>query len=254
MDAKANILATGPFNAANVQIIRCESPVIPSEARSYIDQRWEEYCREARLLGRKLFNSSVTHLADFQNLSGKLVLNLAKSDYKTFLVTCLRDHGWFLAHFPKAIISGMGNSVLLTHKGEAILGLRGGSVAYYAGRAHIFGGVMDWPEHDLSQGLSGSEPILAHLYRELEEELNLDKKSMADVPRVMGLFYDPALNQPELVWHAELADSNAIKPEHLNQDEHEKFIRVRLDNPSSSPAPLTPVTVVVLNLASQWRR
>ena len=250
MDLSAKILVAGPFNAANVQIIRCESPAIPPEARSYIDQRWEEYCREARLLGRKLFNSAVTHLADFQNSSGKLTLHLAKSDYKTFLVTCLRDHGWFLSHHPKAITPAMGNSILLTHNNEAILGLRGGSVAYYAGRAHIFGGVMDWPVEQFAS----SEQILAHLYRELEEELSLDKKSLADIPRVVGLFYDPALNQPELVWHAELADIDALKPEHLNQDEHEKLIRLPLDNPSSSPAPLTPVAAMVLNLISQWQR
>ena len=253
MDSPAKILVAGPFNAANVQVIKCESPAIPPEARSYIDQRWEEYCREARLLGRKLFNSAVTHLADFRNSSGKLVLNLAKSDYKTFLVTCLRDHGWFLSHHPKAITPAMGNSILLTHNNEAILGLRGGSVAYYASRAHIFGGVMDWPEHDLEPGVSGNEPILAHLYRELEEELGLDEKFLADIPRVVGLFYDPALNQPELVWHGELANANALKPERLNQDEHEKLIRLPLGNPSSSPAPLTPVTAVVLNLVSKWQ-
>ena len=249
MGLKAKILACGPFDAANVQIIERVSPEMPSVAQGYIDQRWQDHCREAGLLGRKLFNNPVTHLADLQISSGKLVLHMAKSDYKTFLVTCLRDHDWFTARYPKAIASGMGNSILLTHNGEAILGLRGGSVAYYAGRAHIFGGVMDWPDKPFTD----SEQILAHLYRELDEELGLDEKTLHNVPRVLGLFYDPALHQPELVWHAEVADSGSIKPERLNREEHEKFIRVRLDNPSLLATPFTPVTAAVLNLVGKQK-
>jgi 8-oxo-dGTP pyrophosphatase MutT (NUDIX family) len=249
MDLPVQILAYGPFLSDNVEVFWQQRPPIPADVGAYIDQRWERCAAEARNAGRKLFNSSVIHLVEFSSRPEKLVLHLASTDYKTFLVTCLHDHAWFTQNHPSAITPAMGNSILLTHHGEAILGLRSGSVAYYAGRAHIFGGVMDWPGH----AVITSAPILDHLYRELHEELGISAAALAGAPQVLGIFYDPALHQPELVWHAPLAGSATLELKQFNPDEHEKLIRLPLDRPDSSPAALTPVAAAVLRRAADLR-
>jgi len=45
----------------------------------------------------------VSRMNEIRVEAGVLRLTLAPSDYKTFLVTSVRDHAWFAEHAPEAV-------------------------------------------------------------------------------------------------------------------------------------------------------
>lgn len=176
---------------------------ISSEAAAYIDARWNHYTAEARAQGKTLFNGPITRLLEVRaGQPPQIVLRLGLSDYKTFVVTRLRDRPWFQAHAPEAMALALGNSALLTHGNQALLGLRSQLVSAYAGRLHLFGGVLE--ALGTAQFPAGTQGLLAHLELELHEEAGLLPHELEPAgPRVLGLAHDEFLGQPEIFWQWE---------------------------------------------------
>jgi hypothetical protein len=179
----------------------------------------------------------------------RIVLRLGPTDYKTFLVTCLRDHAWFENNVPTAIAPALGNSVLLTHGERAILGVRSQKVSCYPGHGHLLGGVAE---------LLGTEKfpasaagLIAHLRLELREEAGIDIADLAPGgPRICGLARDPFLHQPELYWQWETHVELERIAERLDASEHSGS--VILDKDRITEAWGQRLTPVARHVIARW--
>ena len=243
-----DILARGPFTTDQITIRWDPQPrPISSSAGDYIEERWDRYCAEARHNNRMLYNGLVAELRAAEVRNNRLELSLSPTDYKTFVVTCMRDRTWFLANAPEAISPALGNSILLTMNHQAILGVRSQAVAAYPGRVHLFGGVLDAPEV-AGQSLD-TNFLLRHLYQELHEELQITPEHFLAPPRVLALLRDDFLGQPELAWHAPLKGPIDTLLGSLNTEEHDQYALLDLAQPVAAySVGLTPVARKMLEL------
>ena len=206
--------------------------------REYIVQRWARYLAGARAAGRSLFNGRITWLKSWRVEEGRLWLELGATDYKTFLVTVLRDREWFSWYAPDAMRPGLGNSVLLTrgYRGEALLGVRSAKVAAYPGRGHLFGGVLDYLG-DKARNQSG---LVGHVHKELGEELGVGLHEVGKA-RALGLYRDAFLGQPELVWQMESRVGWDELARRMDREEHDGLRVVGADGVAGAGAAWTPV-------------
>ncbi len=120
--SELTVLIEGPIGVEGV-VVRWveEGPVISAAARGRIEERWGSYLADARAQGKTLFNGAISRLIEARREGGGVELTLGPADYKTFVVTAMRDRAWFAEHAPEAIVGAMGNSVLLT-RGEGAAG------------------------------------------------------------------------------------------------------------------------------------
>lgn len=238
-----DILAPGPFALSQLHVQWNAAPTqISPAAAAHIAARWREYTAAAQADGKTLFNSAIARGIAFRSSGDDLHLQLGPADYKTFLVTCLRDRPWFLAHAPEAIAPALGNSALLTCGPRAFLGLRSQRVSAYAGHGHLCGGVLDVP--DATRPPKCADDLVVHLQRELHEELALTRDAFAAPPVLLGVFRDPQLYQPELVWQWELRHPLT----NIHPHEHDALLCIaRQDSPAQ---PLTPIAREAL---ARWR-
>ncbi len=250
MSTPPQILAHGPFTADRITITWDPQPrPISSPAGDYIEQRWNVYCADARHRNRMLYNGLVAELRSAEVRNNRLELSLSPTDYKTFLVTSMRDRAWFLANAPEAISPALGNSILLTLENQAVLGVRSQAVAAYPGRVHLFGGVLDAPEV-VGQSVD-TDFVLRHLYQELHEELQVLPEHFLTPPRVLALLRDDFLGQPELVWQASLKGPIDTLLGSLNTEEHDQYALLDTARPEASHCiGLTPVAQAMLELHS----
>jgi hypothetical protein len=247
------VLWEGPVDVGHVEVewIR-EPPAISTEAQAHIDQRWDLYVADAQAKGKSLFNGAITRLirAELGPDGMHLRLVLGPADYKTFVVTVMRDRDWFLAHAPEAMAPALGNSVLLTHGNRALLGVRSTETSAYAGRAHLIGGVLDLlgtPE--LPATIDG---ILTHLRREMQEEADLRQADVVGPPILLALVRDSFLAQPEIIWQWEVALELEDVARRLDAHEHHGAVIVEKGNcPSATWEVMTPVAREAWR---QWRR
>jgi hypothetical protein len=262
MCQEVDILADGPFFPPLITVAyACHNPA-PPDLRARVEARWHECLEAAKRENRTLFNAPVAFLKTYAVRGGSLHLELAPTDYKTFLVTTLRDRDWFERHCPAAITPALGNSIFLTFENTAYLGLRSHAVAAYPGKAHLFGGVLDWPGNQAT----GPEALLAHLYRELHEELGLMPEALTAPPRLLALLRDPFLMQPELVWHGTIKEPLTTLPAY--DAEHDRLVPLtwnppsttrqpRVGNPrppASTTPPLTPVAHATIAMLQRITR
>lgn len=231
-------LAVGPWDAVEV-VWAGEDERGSADAREYIEQRWAGYLADARAAGRSLFNGPITWLKSWRVAEGRLWLELGATDYKTFLVTVLRNREWFLWSAPDAMRPGLGNSVLLTRGdrgGEALLGVRSAKVAAYPGRGHLFGGVLDYLR-DKERNQSG---LVGHVHKELQEELGMGTHEVG-AARPLGLYRDSFLGQPELVWQMESSVGWDELAGRMDREEHDGLRVVGADGVGGAGAGWTPV-------------
>jgi hypothetical protein len=227
-------------------VLRDRSGAVGRDAQARIDERWADYVAEAGVHGRTLFDGPISCFAGAEIRGSRLVLYLTPGDYKTFLVTVLRDRAWFLEHAPGVMMAGLGNSVLLTHGGEGLLGIRSPRVSAYAGRAHLIGGVLEelgTPGHP-----STAEGIVAHLRREMMEEAGVTERDLCGAPKLLAVVRDQVLAQPELIWQWELAVPVAEVGKRLGALEHSGWVSISEGNKAVHWERMTPVA------RSAWQR
>jgi hypothetical protein len=227
----ATILLEGPFPPEALDILWQPDTSIPPHAQSHIDARWSHYLAQAEAQHKSLFNAPVSRLLHLQLRQQRIQLTLAPTDYKTFLVTTLRDRPWFQQHAPEALRPALGNSAFLTHHHRALLGIRSPRTSAYADRAHLIGGVLE----PLNTAALPATPdgILTHLRQELHEELAITAADLSGRPTLLFIVRDEFLAQPELVWHWELATDLETIAARLDPDEHHGHLLLTKD-------PLTP--------------
>jgi hypothetical protein len=249
MNLDVQTLVAGPFAAHQIIITYVDHSAAPPDISARIEWRWKECVDAARRDGRMLFNGPVAYMKRTSTNAGIWHLELAPTDYKTFLVTTLRDRAWFEQHCPAAVTPALGNSILLTHGSVAYLGVRSKAVAAYPKRAHLFGGVLDWPKYHGNTG----DVLLEHLYLELNEELGIGPNWLTAPPRVLALLRDPFLAQPEVVWHGELKAPLQLPRGTLNIDEHDAIIAVSLSGHFVDDPPQTPVSAAAIGLVTRTK-
>jgi hypothetical protein len=215
----------------------CETALAP-DAAAHLESRWQCHLADAKAHGKTLFNGRITRLiharqvrsvgsAGAWHAEDRLVLRLGPADYKTFLVTRLRDRTWFERNAPAAQVLALGNSALLTAGDEALLGIRSARVSAYAGRAHLLGGVLELL--GTPRFTANTNGIVAHLRAELQEEAGVtdnDLQPPGRWPRFLGIAEDQALAQPEAIWQWEVRTPLADIGRRLDPAEHEGWLLV----------------------------
>ena len=201
--------------------------VVSAAAAEYIDRHWLQYAAEARAAGKTLFDGPITRLLEVRtDRMPHVVLRLGPSNYKTFLVTRLRDRAWFDAHAPADVSLALGNSALLTCGDEALLGLRSDRVSAYPRRLHSFGGVVE--ALGTARFPASTEGLLAHLRLELDEEAHLKPHELEESgPRLLSAAMDDFLGQPEIIWQWKTRISLKEVAARLDDEEHADFRIVR---------------------------
>lgn len=250
MRMEVDILVRGPFAATQITVRYCALEALDPEINAHIDTQWRRLLDEARREGRILFNNPVAFLKNCTVADGILYLDLAPTDFKTFLVSTLRNREFFTLHAPAAMTPALGNSILLTYGNTAYLGVRSAAVAAYPHWAHLFGGVLDWPVRQNNN----ATVLLDHLYRELQEELGLNAKALSAPPRALAILRDPALGQPELVWHGELKNPLEIRSDALNAQEHDAILPVILEPNMAGGPPRTPISTAAIRMVTGRRK
>ncbi len=246
----ATILAEGPFTAAALDIHWQSDPPLPSHAHAHIHARWAHYLSEAAAQKKSLFNAPVTRLIRVEKDQNRITLTLAPTDYKTFLVTTLRDRSWFQEHAPEALRPALGNSVFLTQGSRALLGIRSLRTSAYADRAHLIGGVLDALNTPLLP--ASVEGILKHLRTELQEEAAITDLDLAGPPTLLFVARDEFLAQPELVWHWELATSLDAIAARLDPEEHHGHLILHREN--LDPHAFTRMTPLARLAWQRWAK
>jgi hypothetical protein len=239
------VLVDGPLVAGEVEIEWvATSPPISETARAEIERQWERHVAQARAQGQSLFNGAITRLIRAKEAGGggarRVILMLGPADYKSFVVTVMRDREWFLAHAPDAMAYGLGNSVLMTQGDRALLGVRSSGTSAYAGRAHVIGGVLELlgsPELPATM-----EGILTHLRREMQEEASVGEADVVAAPMLLAIVRDEFLSQPELVWQWEISGDLRRIAARLDAQEHRgALILERAGIPAATCELMTPV-------------
>ena len=249
--SELTLLIEGPIPLAGVTVRWVEdSPEISAAARAHIEERWEVYLSDARAHGKSLFNGPISRLIDARQEASGVVLTLGPADYKTFVVTAMRDRAWFVANAPQAIVGAFGNSVQLTRGTRMLLGIRSHETSAYAGRAHLLGGVLDLlgtPKFPAS-----TEGLLAHLSLELDEEAALRADELIGKPTLLAVVRDSFLAQPEAIWRWESAVELEEVAGRLNAHEHHGAVIV--EKGSVPPATWEVMTPVAREAWRQWHR
>ncbi len=246
------VLVEGPAWAEEVDVVweTGGGGAVREEARAYIDERWAGYLADAEASGRSLFNSPITWLVGAaRDEAGRIILTLGETDYKTFVVTVLRDRGWFEARAPKAMRPALGNSVLLTYGERALLGIRSVRTSAYGGRAHLIGGVLDLlGTNGLERNAQG---LITHLRREMAEEADIGDADLAGPPMLLAVGRDHFLGQPELIWRWELNVNIEHVAKRLDATEHSGSIIIEKAN--VSPQTYDQMTPVARAAWERWR-
>jgi hypothetical protein len=215
---------------------------LSAKGTAYIAARWAHYTAEARAQGWTLFDGPITQLLEVRVENWPhIVLRLGPSDYKSFVVTRLRDRAWFEAHVPQDKALALGNSALLTHGQESLLGLRSHRVTAYPRRLHMFGGVVEALGTDKFP--ASTQGLLAHLQMELEEETGLTLPELdGSGPHLLSIAHDDFLGQPEMVWQWETLVSLKQIAARLDAHEHAGYRIVhRGDMPDELWRQMTPM-------------
>src|SRR5205823_1551705 len=107
-------------------------------------------------------------------------------------------HPHFADQFgPDVMANPVGVSpILLSSDNYLILGRRNATVAYYPNRLHPFAGALE-----PTDVVSDRADVFAAIERELREELNFSPGDLVEI-RCLGLVQEPALRQPEMIFHA----------------------------------------------------
>jgi hypothetical protein len=229
-----------------IQVVWDPAPLPPPDAcaAARLEARWEAAVEQARAAGGRLFDGAITRLISINRSvpPQPVVLRLGPGNYKAFVITRLHDRDWFERHAPEQCTHALGNSVLLTHGDEALLGIRSRAVSCYPGRAHLIGGVLDrldtpgYPAH--------AEGLVAHLLAELHEEAHVSADDLSPRgawPRLLGIYRDNVLGQPEAIWRWEARVSLADIAARLDAAEHTGHVIVARRASEPGTARPTPI-------------
>ncbi len=238
-----SVLAQGRWTPSQIATAHVPSsrPIIP-EVELAIEDAW----RLAARPGVQLFDGPMCRLESFDASSNQLKLTFSPTSYKPFVGTNLKNPHFADLYGLTVLANPLGASVALsTADGFLLFGRRGGRVAYYPNRIHPFAGCLEPTEAD---------DVFAVVYRELTEEVNLQRSDLADVA-CLGIARDVSIRQAELVFSATTSLTRADVEARLDATEHDALWSVPLNDVALLDAAirnplLTPVAAATLTM---WR-
>jgi hypothetical protein len=182
----------------------------------------------------------MVRLDSWQLKNEKLILNLGRTTYKTFLGTNLSHPELADTLGPAALANPLGLSAALeSADGYLLLGRRNAKVAYYSNRVHPFAGSAEGGD------------LCAEIRRELAEELHLRDQEIADL-RCIGLAEDQSLRQPELIFRVRSTLNKDQIQSRLDLAEHAGIVAIAATQPHVTNAivlaELTPIAKATLTL------
>jgi hypothetical protein len=246
------ILCEGPFTPDAIDVQWNPAHIaFDSATQTLIDQLWDYHLAAAKSESRSLFNAPITRLIRAEKKNNRLLLTLGPTDYKTFLITTLRDRHRFPNLTAAQSAAALGNSALLTHSDQALLGIRSPRTAAYPNRAHLIGGVLDLLGTPELPSFS-VHAILTHLQKEILEETTLTSADLEGHPVLLAIVRDEFLAQPELIWHWKSTLSISRIAEQLTKDEHSGACVIEKSQiPPETFDQMTPVARAAWN---RWRK
>lgn len=235
------IHTTGRWSAGQVRasFVASTRKIVP-EVEAKIDIAWN--AARARL-GDKLFDGPMCRLEHFSASPDGLELHFSRTSYRPFLGADL-SNGQLVEQFgPDILARPMGvSSALESADGYLLLGRRNDSVAYYPNRVHPFAGALE-PRENLD--------IFAEAYRELNEELALQRDDIAAI-HLIGIIEDISIRQPELIFHVRSHRTQSEIESTLDAQEHEGVYVLPAQESEIAKAiadpMLTPVAMASLTL------
>jgi 8-oxo-dGTP pyrophosphatase MutT (NUDIX family) len=227
------LIHRGPWSCAQLSATLVASTFTPDTATSArVAIAWEQ--ARARL-GARLFDGPVCRVEAIHAHPARLELALSTTSYRWFLGT----NGTDSRLTPRADALGT-CAVVLTSDQWLVCGRRSPQVALYPGYAHPFGGMVE-PAETIDLG--------ADMLRELQEELGL---APTDVHALtcLGMGVDPHLQQPELLFLAEVRQTRDELERSLGAAEHSALWSVAATRTAVTTAiaagGLTPVAALAL--------
>jgi hypothetical protein len=187
---------------------------LPDEVTAAIESAWQS--AKSRL-GTRLYNGPMARLDSWRIENGHLHLQFTPTTYKHFLGTNL-CHPKLADQFgPDILANPLGISALVeTSDSYLLMGRRGKNVAFHAHQIHPLGGTIDNVTAD----------PFTEIRRELFEEAALRDDDLLDL-RCVGLAGDPAIRQPELMFHAK--SNLPLSKITLDPAEHDALWSIRAD-------------------------
>lgn len=243
-DRQVQTLALGPWSAAQIRVQPQPADIWPSAAQTLITQHWQAQMTAAQAHGRHLFNGPVWNLCTWElSPAGTLELRMEPSDFATFVARGGAIGAQLHQYRTPWPLGPLGNSALIWQDGHFIAGVRSQRTLHYADHLHVFGGILD------AVDTSEAHPLLAHLYRELEEELGLRPEDYLAEPTALALFYEPKLAQPEIIWLVKAHNRAPLQPAGIDAHEHGTCQRWPIDHPLPGDHTATPLLPLVTELA-----
>jgi 8-oxo-dGTP pyrophosphatase MutT (NUDIX family) len=190
--------------------------------RARIEAHWATACARP---GVHLFDGPLARfIAAAVADDGSLILRVQPTSYRMFLGTNGRSPG---PGADQQLANPLGTSaVVVTADNRLLLGRRSARVALHPGRLHPFGGCIEVGERD----------VFASIARELHEELGVVATELA----LAALVREPDLRQPELIFVARVAASEAALRATLDPAEHSDLWSTAAEAPADD-ADLTPI-------------
>ena len=163
-----------------IRINKTSTLKIPLEIETEIESTWEKVYKESNEEGRKLYNGKILRLDSFDIIKGKLEMTLSKIDFKTrvgIIENLSRIKNITEDNLPKSIAIG---GLVKTKDNKYIFGINSGKTMNKI-PIDIIGGMIEPKTGEFS-----SEMIFDENYRELKEELNVDRENVKDL-HIIGL-------------------------------------------------------------------
>ena len=231
---------SGDFSPDQVLTQRVDRPrPTPGEVVAAIESAW---AAAAARPGIHLFDGPMVRLESWRVENGR------PPDAGRYVVQTVRRYqsdSRQLAdkYGPEDIANPLGvNAALESCDGYLLLGRRNANVAYHPNRIHPFA------------GSAVDADVFGEMRRELTEELSFGPPEIASI-RLIGLAEDPAIRQPELVFHVLSTLSRGEIERRLDETEHTEAVAIRARKPDVEIAirnlELTPIAVAALILWNQ---
>jgi hypothetical protein len=213
-----------------------------AEIDAIIEREWEQAGARP---GLQLFDGPMCRLEHYT--AGKTIeLDLSPVSYKVFWGTNLTNAWLGEKYGHESLANPVGLScVVQSADGFLLLGRRNATVAYYPSRVHPFAGALE---------PSGNVDVFAEIRRELNEELKIEPKDIANLV-CLAIIQDVSMGQPELIFSAKISSSRQELEERLDATEHVSIVAIEPDEKkleeAAGDSAMTPVAVGTILL---WGR
>lgn len=184
---QSKILAKGPFEPQNIQIIVTEDNRRTNpDIESMVEATWEEITKKAKAENQMLWNGLSLSLNDLEVNGDQLTLITSVVEFKRRVVLSRNFNR--IEHLGKEFFDmGMAVGCMVETTDNKHVFINRSSKSVNLNRTDLVGGVMD--RIDATCGYD----LIAHCYQEIKEEINLDQANIKSMS-ILGIVMAPTSN------------------------------------------------------------